>query len=316
MDKTIKTLSIVTTLYRSAPYIEEFHARMAKVAEKYFAKNKIQFVFVNDGSPDNSLDVAIDVSKKDSRVEVIELSRNFGHHKAIMTGLAAATGDLVFLIDVDLEEEPEIFEKFMAALDTKTDVVYGVMETRKGGWFERLSGDLFYSTFNQLSETKIPRNLSTLRLMRQKFVSELVKFKETEFVLSGVWELTGFRQKPLKFKKHSTSDTSYNLWRKIKLSLDFLTSFSAKPLFCISLAGIGVTFFSLLFILYIVAQKILFGAPLAGWSSLIASIWLMGGLNLFALGVIGLYISHIFKETKNRPFTIIRAVYKNGEKQK
>src|SRR5438552_5376795 len=172
-------LSIVTTLYCSAPHLEEFYARLCAAAERVTANFEI--VLVNDSSPDNSLEIALSLYRKDKRVRVIDLSRNFGHHKAMMTGLAHACGNLVFLVDSDLEEEPELLEMFYLRLrETNADVVFGVQQKRKGGLFERASGSLFYKIFNVLSTHSIPENAITARLMIRKYVSSLVEYRERE----------------------------------------------------------------------------------------------------------------------------------------
>src|SRR5687767_13351332 len=140
-------LSIVTSLFRSASHLEDFHARCTQAATSMAVSYEI--VLVNDGSPDDSLRLALDIHKRDRRVRVIDLSRNFGHHKALMTGLAHSRGDLVFLLDSDLEEDPAWLRQFRDELSaTGADVVYGVQKTRKGGWFERATGELFFRVVN------------------------------------------------------------------------------------------------------------------------------------------------------------------------
>src|SRR2546422_9176768 len=154
-------LSIVTTLYCSAPHVEEFSRRVCVAAEKI--TRDFEVILVNDGSPDRSLDVALSLALRDARVKVIDLSRNFGHHKAMMTGLAHARGELVFKIDCDLEEDPELLLDFHSAIKSSgADTVYGVQATRKGRWWERLSGLLFWKFFNILSSVQVPMNPLTV----------------------------------------------------------------------------------------------------------------------------------------------------------
>jgi putative glycosyltransferase len=304
-------LSIVTTLYYSAPYLEEFCARIKAEAEKI--THDYEIIFVNDGSPDNALDIAVVLYEKDNRVRVIDLSRNFGHHKAIMTGLAHARGSLVFLIDSDLEEEPELLGKFYNEINNSgTDVVYGVQRTRKGGFFERISGSIFYKVFNWLSIYPIPQNLITVRLMSHRYVVSLVQHEDREICLSGLWAITGFKQVPLVVDKHSKSDSTYNLSRKISNFVNAITSFSNKPLVYIFYLGCVIIFFSTIFAVYIIMRKLFYGV-LSGWASLIVSIWLFGGLILLCMGIIGIYLSKIFMETKRRPYTIIRRIYERVE---
>ena len=152
-------LSIVTTMYYSASYLEEFYNRITTTAGKI--ADDYEIIFVNDGSPDNSLDLAISFYERDDRVRVIDLSRNFGHHKAIMTGLSHAKGEVVFLIDCDLEEDPELLGKFYDELKcSDADVIYGVQQARKGGFVEKISGNIFYWMFNLLSSYPVPTNLN------------------------------------------------------------------------------------------------------------------------------------------------------------
>src|SRR5438477_12923693 len=163
-------LSSVSTLYRSAPYLREFHARAAAAAAALTAD--VEFVYVNDGSPDDALEVALELRAEHGNVRVADLSRNFGHHRAMMAGLGHATGDLVFLIDCDLEEAPELLTAFAARMsETKADVVYGVQEGRGGGPANRLFGWAYYKLYNAVSADPIPRNLLTVRLMTRRYVA-------------------------------------------------------------------------------------------------------------------------------------------------
>lgn len=309
-------LSIVATLYKSEPYIDEFYQRASDAATKLFGLD-YEIVLVNDGSPDNSLDKAVVLSKHDEKVKVVNLSRNFGHHKAMMTGLKHAKGELVFLIDSDLEEQPEWLVLFYEKMNaTQADVVYGVQETRKGGWFERLSGGLFYKAFNLFGHVKIPENLVTTRLMSKDYVQALVLHQETDFFIAGLWQLTGFDQVEIRLTKLSTSPTTYSLGKKLSLLVNAVTAFSNYPLILIFYFGVSVSLLSVTYILFLIANWFIYDTPLQGWTSLIASVWLFGGLILAALGVIGIYLGKVFIEVKRRPYTIIKAIYQNGEKQK
>jgi putative glycosyltransferase len=301
-------LSIVTTLYRSAAHLEEFHARASRAASELTSDYEI--VFVNDGSPDDSLAVVLKLLDRDERVRVIDLARNFGHHKAMMTGLAHARGDLVFLIDSDLEEDPELLASFADTMRTsKADVVYGVQRGRRGGFFERWSGKLFFAIFSLLSEYPIPENLVTVRLMTRRYVSALVAHGERETIISGLWASTGFQQVPIVVTKHSRSATTYSFRRKVSALVDSITSFSARPLELIFYLGLMIGGLASAAAAYLVVRRMFFGVLLPGWPSLIVSVWLLGGLILACLGIIGIYLSKIFIETKQRPYTIVREVY-------
>lgn len=306
-------LSIVATLYQSAPYINEFYAR-ASAAARQLAGEDFEIVLVNDGSPDNSLDLAIRLSEQDSHVVVVDLSRNFGHHKAMMTGLEYARGDLIFLIDSDLEEEPEWLLGFYEQMkQERCDVAYGVQKRRKGNWFERWSGQWFYRFFRALTGLALPENVVTTRLMTRRYVDALLRHREREVFMAGLWHITGFDQRAQVIKKHSTSETTYTFRRKMSLLVNSVTSFSNAPLVSIFYIGISISLFALVYIAYLVTYWLFLAKPMSGWTSVMASIWLLGGMVISFIGVVGIYLSKIFSETKQRPYTIVRQIYARKE---
>ncbi len=309
-------LSIIATLYQSAPYIEEFCRRAAAVAEQ-LAGESYEIVLVNDGSPDNSLDIAVSLTKTDSRLRVIDLSRNFGHHKAMMTGLAHTTGELVFLLDSDLEEQPEWLIPFAEQMDKEDcDVVFGIQETRKGGFIEQWTGEWFYKIFNMATKLNLPKNIVTARLMSRNYVNALLLHKEREFMIGGIWMITGFKQQSQTVLKLNTSETTYTLRRKLSLLVNSITSFSSAPLIGIFYTGIVISIISFIYIVYILYNRFFSAAPLSGWTSVMASIWFIGGMIISFLGIIGIYLSKIFSETKQRPNSIIRKIYCRNEGKK
>jgi putative glycosyltransferase len=304
-------LSIVTTLYNSAPHIRIFCDRAATAAQSI--TDNFEIILVNDGSPDDSLSVALEVARSDPRIVVVDLSRNFGHHKAIWTGLRFARGDRVFLIDSDLEEPPEELGRFTEVMNTQgCDVVYGFQLERKRGIWDRVTGNLYYSIVNSLSEVKLPRNLVTARLMTRRYLRSLLQFGEREFFLSGLWASTGYAQIGVPIQKAHSGRSSYSLSRRSALAIHSMISFSARPLIFSTILGACISGLSFGLIVYVIVLNLL-RRPVPGWSSTVASIWLMGGLILFFIGVTGLYIAQIFVEVKRRPLTIIRDVYRAGE---
>ena len=309
-------LSIVATLYQSAPYIAEFIQRSSAVARQLVGGD-YEIVLVNDGSPDNSLEIAVQISEKDFHVIIVDLSRNFGHHKAMMTGLAQAKGEIIFLIDSDLEEDPEYLVSFAQQMDNEScDVVYGVQKSRKGGWFERQSGKLFYSLFDHLANIKHPRNLVTMRLMTRRYVDSLMQFKEHEMVISCLWVITGFEQREQVVNKHKRLGTSYSLKHKVSHAVNAITSFSAMPLKFIFYTGLGIFLISFIYSIFILYQKLFNQYSMDGWTSLIVSIWMLSGLVILFIGIIGIYLSKIFIETKQRPLSIIRRIYAYPDEKK
>lgn len=303
-------LSVVTTMYYSAPYLREFYNRIVTSVNKI--TDDYEIIFVNDGSPDNSLQLALTFYETDPRVRVIDLSRNFGHHKAIMTGLMHTSGERVFLIDCDLEEPPEVLVDWWARLDANADldVIYGVQSSRRGGWFERMSGWVFYRIINALSPVKLPANIIVARLMTARYVSALTENRDQEMYLFGLLAFTGFRQEGVTVVKHSKGSSTYNLLRRYSLFLNAITNFSNYPLYAIFYVGIGMSTIAFIYIAFLILRWLLYsGQVLMGWTSLAVSIWAVGGLVLTALGVIGIYLAKIFSETKPRPYTIVRQIY-------
>ncbi|MBE7386053.1 MAG: glycosyltransferase family 2 protein [Leptolyngbya sp. SIO1E4] len=303
-------LSIVTTMYHSTPYLQEFYDRIKAEAEKL--TDNYEIIFVNDGSPDDSLETAILFYKEDLKVRVLDLSRNFGHHKAMMTGLASARGELVFLIDCDLEEEPELLSVFYRKrIELNCDVVYGVQKKRKGKWFERVTGEVYYWLLNKLSGINFPKNIVTARLMTRHYVKSLLRHREREVYIAALWHITGYHQSPLYIAKHSKGKTTYSFFKKLDFFINSITSFSDRPLKVIFYVGFFMSFISACFIIDIVIRKLIFNIGIVGWTSLIVSIWFIGGLIICFLGIIGIYISKIFIETKQRPYSIIREIYQH-----
>jgi putative glycosyltransferase len=302
-------LSVVATLYHSAPYLAEFVARTSASARRLVGDD-FELVLVNDGSPDGSADLALELREQFPEIVLVDLARNTGHHRAAMTGLAHTRGALVFLIDSDLEEEPELLERFWPVLaQEECDVVYGVTETRKGDWFERVSGEIFYRALDFLTDLRFPRNMLMARLMTRQYVKSLLMHSERELFLGGLLHLTGYRQVGLPVHKHSKGTTTYHLRRKISVAITSVVSLSDKPLRMIFYTGAFMSLASAIGIVFLIARRLIYSTTMQGWASVVVSIWFMGGLLIFCIGVIGIYLSNVFIETKRRPYAIIRAVH-------
>jgi putative glycosyltransferase len=302
-------LSIVTTMYQSALYVDEFYRRVCAEAGKITSDYEV--IFVNDGSSDRSLEATLELQKKGERVRIVDLSRNFGHHKAMMTGLEHARGDLVFLIDVDLEEPPEILGAFFESLTKENaDAVYGVQSPRHGPWMTRTLANLFYAFLRLFSDYPIPSHSLTARLMTRRYVDQLIRHREHLSNMIGLWELTGFKQLAVPVRKNPfKGTTTYTFRRKLAAAVYGITAFSSKPLRLIAYLGFSMTVLSALCAAILVIQYFAFGIAPTGWTSLIVSTWLLGGVILLCLGIIATYLAVIFVETKNRPYTVIRKIY-------
>lgn len=303
------SISVLTSLYRAAPYIEELYARSRQALQR--CADDYEFVFVDDGSPDDGKQIVLRLMEQDPRVRLVELSRNFGQHRALIAGLHHVRCDLVFMIDADLEEDPELVEEFMRVMHEggrRVDVVYGVMERRKGGWFERWSGALFYRLINAVAEVPIPANVLGARLMTREYVEAMRSLGDAEPFLGALMAYTGFTQVPVPCRKMSKGSTTYSLRRKLRLAADALFSLSRKPLGWVFTTGVVVVLVGVALFAYCLG-RVADGLNVEAWSYLLASVWLLSGLLLMALGVVGQYIGRIHMQVKGRPVAIIKEVH-------
>jgi putative glycosyltransferase len=308
-------LSIVTTVYKSENYLYEFHTRTLASIKQLQEANEVssyEMIYVNDGSPDQSLEILKTIIHSESNAIVVDFSRNFGHHQAIMAGLQQATGDFVFLIDCDLEESPELLVDFWQAFQKEPDldVVYGIQTKRKGNAFERLSGRVFYWFINQLIDFEYPKDTLTARLMKQAYVKAIALHTEKAIEIWSLFIFSGFRQKAIPATKGYKGTTSYLLSKKIRMAIETITSTSSKPLYLIFVSGFVISFVALLFLIRIVFVAYYFDTVIEGWASTVASVWLVGGFISIFLGVIAIYLSKVFQETKNRPLYIVKNIIK------
>ena len=306
-------LSIVTTLYNSEEYVWEFHRRASKAAQ-HLVGDDYEIIFVNDGSPDSSLEKGIHLTQEHANIKVIDLSRNFGHHKAMMTGLEHACGDQIFLIDSDLEENPAWLISFSEQLTKEnSDMVYGIQAHRKGKLFEKITGAIFYKIFRILTGVDQPNNIVTARLMTRRYVNALLAHKERELNIGGLWITTGFNQSTKIVPKCSSSETTYNFRNKLDHLVNAITSFSSLPLIYTFYIGIVLSFSAFIFIIKLIVQYFFMAKPPDGYTSLIASIWFFSGLIVLFLGIQGIYLSKMFIEIKRRPLTIVKDIYEKNK---
>lgn len=305
-------LSVVTTLYRSKPFLKTFIDEIIEAIEEIKIKN-FELIFVNDGSPDDSLAYLFARKKEVPQIKIVDLSRNFGHHYAMQAGLSQAKGDLIFLIDNDLETPPAILIQFneILKLDADLDVVYGFQETRKGGIIEKKFGSVFWYLINKMSDTKIPHNILTERLMTKQYVQSLLELNDANLFLGGMMYWVGFNQKGIPIKKGLREGAStYTVKKRLQLMLHAVTSFSGKPLEWLFYFGLSITFTSILFLIYLLYQKIVHQDEVQlGWTSIVAiNILILGIISTF-LGIIGIYLFKIFNQVQGRPNSIIKKIY-------
>ncbi len=297
-------LSIVTTTYNSAKTIQQFLQNSCDLTEK-LGITDFEVIVVDDGSERQHVKETVDICRQFPGVTLELLTRNFGHHVALLHGLKLSKGDLVFLIDSDLEEEICWIENFLGVLNnTEVDVAYGVQQKRRGNFFERISGSLFYWTMSKLMGVEIPKNFITARLMRRSYVDNLLSFDEYNVNLSGLMLITGHNQQAVPLTKHRLHKGHYTLRRKVDVFIDAVTSFSDIPLRIIFKLGLGVVFLTLIETFVLIFLWVFQTRTPDGWLSLFLIVQLFGGLILASTGVVGIYLAKIFFEVKRRPRTL------------
>jgi putative glycosyltransferase len=257
-------LSIVTTLYYSAPYIDEFYQRITHQAR--LSTDNYEIIFVNDGSPDSSLGVAQQIAKKDPGVKVIDLPKNYGHHRAMMIGLEYSCGEYVYLTDIDLEEPPESLGQFWDKItsDSEIDVVYGITTEKERPLVRSFLSNAFYTLFNHLSDTRISPDDMVSRIMRRNYVDALLLHPERELFIAALWPHMGFRQIGIKTAKTFKGASTYTLGKRFKMAVSAVTSFSSKPLVYIFYLGMGITLLAAIVSIFVLAYKMLANELLGG----------------------------------------------------
>lgn len=305
-------LSIITTLYRSRRFLPSFFEQIRVEIEKLDISD-YEIVVVNDGSPDDSLEYCIEAKKGNDKIRIVDLARNFGHHYALQAGLSFAIGEYVYMSDNDLETPASFLSRCYNEMlaDNTLDLVYGVQEKRKGHFVEKFGGSIFWSTFNVLSDTKMPANILTECLMTRKFVNELLRLNDANLFLGGLIHWVGLNKKEIECKKGLREGKStYTFSKRVALMIQALTTFSGKPLEILFYTGLSITILSILYLIFIIIQKMVLGDAVSiGWTSVIAINILSLGLISTFLGLIGIYVYRIYRQVQGRPNHIIKKIY-------
>lgn len=301
------TLSFVTTIYRSADNIAEFVDRARRAAEQL--DHDAEIVLVNDATPDNGLEVACELALAASDVIVVDLARNAGQHKALATGLHYATGDLVMMLDGDLEEDPLWAVAFHERMQTEAaDVVYGLQPTSHRSPVYGMARRFFYRALNFLSEVQFPENVTTARLMTRRFVDAVDQFEEREFFIVGLMYIAGHKQVGHEVTKLKRRKSTYSIARLLRLTIVALTSFSMRPLHFIFYMGLAGSALSFLSVIVLVVRYLMVGAGVSGWTSLLVALFFLSGIVILSVGVVAIYVGTIFIEVKRRPRAVVRQI--------
>ena len=306
----IHTLSVLVPIYNEAQAILACADRVRLVGESVQHKLSIVWnvVFVDDGSNDNSWHQIENLCNKDKRFSGIKLSRNFGKEAALTAGLDHINSDFVFIIDADLQDPPELLEKFFLKCKEGFDVVYGVRESREGEtWLKRMTSAAFYRILNRFSHSPIPKDTGDFRLMTKTAVLVLRQLRERNRFMKGLFAWIGLPQAPILYQRHArTLGTSkWNYWRLWNFALDGITSFSTLPLRFSTYLGLMTAVFAFLFGGYILARTLILGVDLPGYASIMVTMMFLSGVQLMALGVIGEYLGRLVNESKQRPIYVI-----------
>jgi len=308
MDVTkAKSISVVSPVYRGAGCIGELCARLEKTLEKICESYEI--ILVNDASPDNSWEIIEQLAKKNPGVRGIDLSRNFGQHYAITAGVDNAKGDWVVVMDCDLQDIPEeIVRLYAKAIESDYDTVFGRRVIRKDGFLKRFASRLFYKIFGYFSGTKFDPTVANFSISKRKVVESFKELREQNRSFPYFIDWLGFKKGFVNVKHGDGNDrkSSYTLKKLIKFAFDNIVAYSNKPLWLSIWFGLLISAIAVFYALYLVYRYLHHGITVEGWTSVMVSVWLLGGLIFANLGVLGLYIGKIFNEAKNRPLYVIK----------
>jgi len=306
---------IVVPCYDEELVLRETAKRLRKKLLNLSKANVInpnsKIVFVDDGSKDKTWEVIIRLNREDRTFQGIRLSRNRGHQNALLAGLMFAKdhADVVISVDADLQDDIEVIDNMLEERKKGAEIVYGVRSGRKAdNWFKKTTAIFFYRIMNILGVETI-YNSADYRLMSQRALNELEKYKEVNLFLRGIVPLLGFKTSIVEYEraKRFAGESKYPLKKMVNFAIDGITSFSVKPLRLIAIFGSIVSITSILVAIYVLIMRVL-GDTVEGWTFIMLSIWFIGGVQVFSLGVVGEYIGKIYNETKARPKYIIEKV--------
>ena len=309
-----KLISIVIPCYNEEETIPYFYKEITKVSEE-INKTNFEFIFVNDGSKDDTLKLLKELSKKDKRVRFVSFSRNFGKEAAMYAGFEYSKGDYVAVMDADLQDPPYLLKEMYKTLENSDyDCVATRRVTRKGeplirSFFARC----FYKIINKMSKYEMVDGARDYRLMTRQMVDSIISLKEYNRYSKGLFSFVGFNTKWIEYENVNrvAGETKWSFWKLFKYALEGIVAFSTAPLSFASILGIIFCIISLIFVIVIIVKTLIFGDPTSGWPSLACIILFVSGIQLFCMGIIGQYLAKAYLETKNRPIYIVKETEKD-----
>jgi dolichol-phosphate mannosyltransferase len=300
-------ISVVVPCYNEQEVIPETHRRISSVLSGINGFD-FEIIYVDDGSSDLTASILRDIQAIDPNVRLVLLSRNFGHQMAVSAGIEHSTGDVVVLMDADLQDPPELICEMLERWKAGVKVVYGVRTEREGeGEIKRLTASGFYRFINYISEVSIPIDTGDFRLMDREVVEALKGMPERDRFLRGMISWVGFRQEPVYYKRapRFAGASKYPIRKMVRFAFDGIISFSQIPLRVATWIGLAASGLSLLGIMYALYVRLFTDAWVAGWTFVVISILFVGGVQLLCLGVIGEYVGRIYGESKKRPLYVV-----------
>ena len=302
-------LSIIIPCFNEEESIPLFYEAMEKIKPQL--DEEFEYIFINDGSKDGTLNVLRELHTLDASVHYLSFSRNFGKEAALFAGLEYATGDLVTVMDVDLQDPPELLVEMKQRLDADPDLdCVGTRRTTRDGEppIRSFFANMFYKLINAISQVEMVDGARDFRLMRRQMVEAILDVSEYNRFSKGIFSWVGFRTEYLEYKnvERVAGETSWNFWQLFNYSLEGIVNFSDAPLNIAFLGGIVSWLVAMIMVIIIVIRTMIFGDPTSGWPSMVSIILFLGGFQLFTIGILGKYIGRIFMETKKRPIYVVK----------
>ena len=310
----MEKISVIVPCYNEEESLPLFYIEICKVAES-FKHVDFEFIFVNDGSRDNTLSLARDLAKSDKRVRYISFSRNFGKEAAILAGLEYSVGDYVAIMDADLQDPPSLLHEMYDGIKNEGyDCVATRRVSRKGEPpIRSFFAKCYYKLINKISKTEIVDGARDYRLMSRQMVNSILELKEYNRFSKGIFSWVGYNTKWLEYKnvERVAGTTKWSFWKLFLYSLESIVAFSTVPLAIASVMGLIFFLVSVIMIIFIIVKTLTIGDPVAGWPSLVCIIFFVSGVQLFSIGVIGQYLSKLYLEVKKRPVYIVKETEKD-----
>ena len=305
----MKKITVIVPCYNEEEALHYYYQEMARVMTLMNTYD-FELLFINDGSRDQTLDIIKELANNDKRIKYISFSRNFGKEAAMYAGFENSTGDYVCLMDADLQDPPKLLPEMVKAIEEEGyDSAATRRVTRKGeppirSFFARM----FYKIMNKISDTELMDGARDYRLMTRQFVNSLLDMKEYNRFSKGLFGWVGYKTKWIEFEnvERVAGETKWSFWKLLVYAVDGAVAFSTAPLAIASVLGMLMLLVSLVFIIFIIIRTLIFGDPVSGWPSLVCIITLIGGIQIFCVGILGEYLSKVYLETKRRPIYIVK----------